>query len=187
MSTTGTVWGLIAAAALASGAYAQSDRDAYLEQIRRSGMSELAAGELLSAAAPLAGVSRVRLARNRQGIFWSYEAVACIPPGTTDSGREKAKALLEERRAKLDGWIAFLKQHADTDKSGFVSTDEGTTLRRRVELGVAISATGSSANLEELARFLGETPAEVARDLDAYRSIRSAALADGRPGMPDVP
>jgi len=113
--------------------------------------------------------------------------VACIPPGTTDSGRKKAKALLEERRAKLDGWIAFLKQHADTDKSGFVSTDEGSTLRRRVELGVAISATGGSANLEEVARFLGETPAEVARDLDAYRSIRSAALADGRPGMPDVP
>ena len=187
MRTTGTACGLVAAAALGSGAYAQSDRDAYLQEIQRSGMSEMAAGELLSAAAPLAGVSRIRLARNRQGIFWNYEAVACIPPGTTESGKAKAKALLEERRAKLDGWIAFLKLHADTDQSGFVSTDEGRTLRRRIELGVAISATGHAADLEEIGRFLGETPAEVARDLEAYRAIRSAALADGRTGMPDVP
>jgi hypothetical protein len=187
MRTTGTVCGLVAAAALGSGAYAQSDRDTYLEQIQRSGMSEMAAAELLTAAAPLAGVSRVRFARNRQGIFWNYEAVACIPPRTTESGRAKAKALLEERKAKLDSWVAFLKVYADTDNSGFVSTDEGSTLRRRVELGVAVSATGSPANLEELGRFLGETPAEVTKDLDAYRSIRSAALADGRTGMPDVP
>jgi hypothetical protein len=182
-----TIGGLVAAAALGSGAYAQSDRDVYLEQIQRSGMSEVAAAELLSAAAPLAGVSRVRLARNRQGIFWDYEAVACIPAGTTESGRAKAKALVEERRAKLDSWITFLKVHADTDMSGFVSTDEATILRRRVELGFAVSATGSHANLEELSHFLGETPAEVQKDVDAYRSIRSAAVSDGRTSMPDLP
>jgi hypothetical protein len=68
-----------------------------------------------------------------------------------------------------------------------VSTDEGRTLRRRIELGVAISATGHATDLEEVGRFLGEAPAEVARDLEAYRAIRSAAVADGRTGMPDVP
>lgn len=149
MRTSGTVCGLVAAVALVSGAYGQSDRDAYLEQIRRSGMSEYAELELRSAAAPLAGVSRVLLGRNKRGIFWNYEAAACIPPETTESGREKAKALRAERMAKLDGWIEFLKVHADTDKSGFVSTNEASTLRRRVELGVAVSATGAPANLGE--------------------------------------
>lgn len=89
--------------------------------------------------------------------------------------------------AKLDGWIAFLKVHADTDRSGFVSTNEASTLRRRVELGVAVSATGAPANLEEVGLFLGETSAEVAKDLDVYRAIRAAALAEGRTTMPDLP
>ena len=177
----------IATAVLMTGqvAFAQADFEQYVEKIRKAGMTEDAAGSLQMAAAILSGATVFEVKRAPDGsLGHSYSSAICFRPG---ADREKLRALREKIEAKQEAWLAFLKKYADTDGSGFVATDEGWALRRRVELGLLVPQVPDIKSVDDLAKAVHEDRVQVLADLAAYAKLQTEAANQGMEGMPVLP
>ena len=184
MQTGALLLSICAGVVLPSLAHAQADLEAYIAGIRSSGMSEYAAGDLRSVAYPLAGASRLRVQRTGTRVTsWGYEPTMCFLPGAD----EKSRALRQKIQAKAETWMTYLKKHADADGSGFVTTEEGRALRRKIERGLMAVDLGATFAAEDLARAMNDDPKQVVGDLAAYGRIREAAVRDEMDGMPPLP
>ena len=160
---------------ITSGASAQSDFDDYVASIRESGMSERAAGDVRTVAGILAGSSVFEATRLPDGsVGHSYSG----PPSGV-SLRDRSTAA-----ANTESWTAFLKQQADTDHSGFVTTKEGYDLRRLVEMGLVVDQL-KLQSVEELERAQPADASEA--DLAAYAVLRAEATKQGLDGLPALP
>ena len=89
--------------------------------------------------------------------------------------------------ARQDVWAGYLKQVADADGSGFVSTTEARELRTCVELAYLLAQMAKVPTLAELAQSLNEPVAQVTADLAAYLKLRDRTIRDGMKGLPDLP
>jgi hypothetical protein len=154
-------------------AAAQSDFDEYVASIRESGMSENAASSVRTVAGILAGSTVFRATRMPDGsVGHSYSG---LPAGERD---------VRATGVNRESWTAFLRQQADTDHSGFVSTKEGFALRRLVEMGLVADQL-KLRSVEELERALPANALET--DLSAYAALRAEAVKQGLTGMPVLP
>jgi hypothetical protein len=99
--------------------------------------------------------------------------------------RSEMQAVRRARAVSLEGWTEFLKDHADTDGSGFVSTKEGAALRRRVETAL-IAVQLRPGSIEQLSDAVPEA-SQVEGDLAAYGAMRAEAVRQGLQGMPRLP
>jgi hypothetical protein len=166
-------------------ALAQADFERYVEQIRKSGMTEDAASSIGGVAAILSGATLFEVKPAPDGsLSRSYSSALCFRP---DADREKLRAQRERIEAKQQVWIAFLKTRADTDGSGFVSTEEGSALRRRVELGLLIAQLPGVGSLDELLKAVRLQRSQVLEDLTAYAQLQAQAAKEGLDGMPTLP
>ena len=163
------------ALSVAYSAIAQSDFDDYIATIRDSGMSESAASSVRGTASILADGSTFTATRMPDGsVGLGYSG----PP----SGRSMRQ--MNETAAKMESWTAFLKQQADTDHSGFVSTKEGYAIRRLVEMGLVADQL-KLGTLEELEKAQPADSSEA--DLVAYAALRTEARKQGLFGIPALP
>jgi len=169
----------------ASGLLAQSDFERYVEEIRKAGMSEEAAGSIRMAASILSGATifEVKLAPNGH-LGKSYSSAVCFRPGADE---QHLRAAREKIEARVEAWIPFLKKQADTDGSGFVSREEGSALRRRVELGFTAGQVPGAKNVDDLVKAVPEERSQVIEDLIAYKRLQAAAASQGFEGMPALP
>jgi hypothetical protein len=150
-------------------------------------MTEDAAGSLRSAASMLAGATVFKASRGPDGsVGRSYTSASCFVPTSDPALREKQAALRREIEGKVARWTEFLKKQADTDSSGFVSTQEGSAMRRRVEMAY-IAAQVSIPTADELAKAISEERAALLGDIEAYAKLKSEAVKQGLEGMPEVP
>jgi len=192
-------------------AFAQSDFEQYVERIRRSGMTEDAAGSLQMAASILSGATIFEVKEAPQGgLSRSYSGAACFRPGAEETppepprepeGRRRVgtetrgwsatraalRTLREKIEAKQEAWHSFLKKHADTDGSGFVSSEEGSAMRRRVELGALIAQLPHIRKLDRLVKVVQEERARMVEDLAAYANLQAESVREGLEGMPALP
>jgi hypothetical protein len=181
------MWIVVLAVGLPCAATAQTDFEEYVGEIRKAGMSEGASGNLRSMASLLSGSSTLTATRTPEGdVLRSYRSNTCFMRTTDERVLEKQRALRESIQAKRDVWVEFLRTRADTDGSGFVSTEEGRSLERVVELGLIASQLMIS-NVGELAEALQAEEAEVAADIPAYSRLLAAAKEQGLEGMPELP
>jgi len=163
---------VVALLAIAGCAGAQTDFDDYVASIRESGMSESAASHVRGTASILAGSTTFRATRSADGsVGQSYGP----PPG--------GRGLRERRQTSsvMEAWTAFLKQQADTDHSGFVTTKEGFAVRELVELGLVADQL-KLRSLEELEKAPPLNSSEA--DLVAYAELRAEAIRQGLEGLP---
>ena len=166
---------LVGLLCVASFAAAQSDLEEYLASIRESGMAERAASDVRMVAAILASGSGFTASRLPDGsVVQSYGS----PPGGRDHKERRATA------STMESWTAFLRQQADTDQSGFVTTKEGWALRQLVEMGLMAHQLRLHS-LEELERAQPLNSSEA--DLAAYTALRAEALKEGLEGLPALP
>jgi len=165
---------------------AQADFEAYVEQIRESGMTEQAASAIRTAASIVSGASVLTAKPSSDGksIGRSYTSALCFRPGVDD---EKAKALREKIEAERQVWIDFFKKAADTDGSGFVSSKEGWELRERVELGILAPQIEQAENVDELVELLHQKRDQLVEGLTAYAQLRQGAAKEGLEGLPEIP
>jgi hypothetical protein len=175
--TTYFVAGVLSVACSAS---AQSDLDEYVSSIRQSGMSESAAGSVRMVASILSGSSTFRAIPTPDGWGLSYG-----PPENPNLRWEEKFKTLRTREANREAWTEFLKDYADTDGSGFVSTEEGRVLRRLVETAL-VAAQLRPASTEELYNVVPEA-SKVEADLAAYAAMRTEAAKQGLEGIPALP
>ena len=164
---------------------AQSDLERYIDKIRKSGMTEDAAGSLESAASILSGATIFAVTPAPDGSLGrSYSSAMCFRPGADG---EKVRALREKIEAKEKPWVAFLKKHADTDGSGFVSSEEGSAMRRRVELGLLVGQVPEIKTVDDLVKATRGGRAEVVEDLAVYGKLQVESVKQGMDGMPPLP
>jgi len=170
--TSNFVVGYLAVAGCAS---AQTDFDDYVASIRESGMSESAASSVRGTASILAGGTAFTATRAADG---SVGRAYGPPPG----GRGLRER--EETSSSMEAWTAFLKQQADTDHSGFVTTKEGLAVRRLVEMGLVADQL-KLRSMEDLERL---EPGEASEaELAAYAALRAEAVKQGLIDMPALP
>lgn len=175
------------ALAAASGATAQSDFEKYVESVRKAGMTERASGDVRMIAGILAGGSTFKAMRAPDGnVGRSYSSNMCFVPTKDAALLAKQSALRQKLQAKEDVWKQFLQKRADADDSGFVSTEEGSEMRRIVEMGLVAAQLGID-NLDELAKASGWEQAKVPADIAAYLRLLTDAKKEGLEGLPDLP
>jgi hypothetical protein len=157
----------------------QTDFDTYVEQIRKTGMSESASNALRMVARVLSGASAFKATHAANGtIGRAYDSMT-FPPTLGEK-------LLEEQRAKLDAWMKLLQKQADRDGSGFVSTEEGYALQRMVETGLIAAQLGIT-DADELAKAVFKNRAGAVADIAAYSRLLAAAAQQGLEGLPGLP
>ena len=165
----------------------QTDFDKYIEEIRKAGMSESAAGDVRMAAGLLSGRSLFKATRAPDGsVGKSYASNMCFVPTKDEKLAEKQRALREAIQVKQDAWMSILQKHADSDGSGFVSTEEGHALRRRVEMGLIADQLGIT-DVNQLAEALFEDRAAALSDITAYSKLLAEAEKLGLGGLPGLP
>jgi hypothetical protein len=179
MAREGTIHFVAGILSVACCASAESDLDEYVSSIRRSGMSEGAAGDVRTVASILSGSSTFRAMRTEDGTLGRSHG----SPDDSNLGGERLKEVRARRAAKHEAWTEYLKERADTDGSGFVSTKEGWDLRRRIET-VLVAAQLRPGSFEELQEAIPDASEE---DLAAYAAMRAEAARQGLEGMPALP
>ena len=170
---------MAAIVSVAGCASAESDFDEYVASIKRSGMSERAAGDVRMMAGILVGDTTFSVRPSPDGSMGrSYGS-----PAELNVGWKESQAVLRARTVQREAWAEFLKDQADTDGSGFVSTKEGGALRRRVEAGLVAAQLRPSSSKD----LYAAVPDVSAEDFAAYSAMRAEAVRQGLEGMPPLP
>lgn len=114
-------------------------------------------------------VSGRRLAR--------YSNEACL---NLQADPEVVKEQMEDLQKELHKHILLLGPVADTDRSGFVTEEEGARFRDLFAFGnlVAHCRENGNAELEELVRTTGQEAEEVARNFQDYRELVKGCPVD---------
>jgi hypothetical protein len=187
MTSMRTVSLTLSLVAVGACAHEQADFDEYVASIRKTGMTESAAGSVGMVAGILSGSTTFKAIREPDGsVGHSYSSNMCFVPTTDAKLKEKQRALQAAMATKRESWTEFLKAQADSDRSGFVSTREGAALRRQIE--TALSAAQLSLNsMDELAQAIPRDRSELQADLVAYGAMRAEALKQGLEGVPELP
>jgi len=173
-------------AALAYRSAATSDLDRYLLERRQAGMSEGAESALRHIADVEAGRLVLTFEKDpRYGYTSTYTTAFCPRPGAD----RKQLAKLEERsRNASRAQLQILKEIADADGSGFVSTREGTAVAQLVDFAweATFLAEHERRGVQQVARSM-EMPMNVfSQKLRAYRDLlRRSAGKD--PKLRDIP
>ncbi len=179
------VWrGAAIALCLGTASAAGSDFDEYVATIRKAGATESAQETIGDMASSLAGGTVFIASRDGDSIGRSCTNTLCPRPGANMARlRELQQVVAEKERA----WAAFLKRFADDDRSGFVTTAEGDSLRRKVEAGLIAAQMTDLKDASELANLLRVDVAQLRGDLADYGRLRSAAADEHLQGVPSLP
>lgn len=135
-----------------------------MEEVRRAGMTESSRSDLLMVAGIMVGGTVVEFPSDPAtgGYGRAYRSTSCPAPGLSAQARAKLAREVAVRREPV---IKRLREVADTDRSGFVSTSEGWELRRTFEFGVQLAALVSREGTDraKLCKLMNVSPAEFER------------------------
>ncbi len=177
---------ILLAAPIAGAAPPQpADFVAYMEEARRAGMTEDARDNLNMVAGIMVGSTVVEFPRDPAsgGYGRAYRSTSCPAPGLSAEARAK---LDREWAARREPVVTRLREVADADRSGFVSTREGWELRRTFEFGVQLAALvpREGADRARLCKLMNVVPAEFDQRLAAYAALVRAFAGLEVPFLP---
>ena len=163
----------------------QSDLESYIEGIRASGISEMGRNQVYSVAAICCG-STVLTYRSDEasGRFWpSYTSATCPKPEADPPEIERWKEL---KVSETDLLVPRLKPFADTDGSGFVTTEEASDFRYLIEYGYLAQqvAQDQGANAKFLAKASGQDPKDAMDRLATYKELARKIIDSGVAELP---
>ena len=153
----------------------------YVAQVRSAGATEYAQGEPTGVAEIILGQSIVDFPKEEDGTYpgTSYTSATCPPPGASEEEQARLEEVAERKQRPV---VARLKEIADTDHSGFVSTMEAASLRDVVLFGLkaghlARKETSDPARLRE---FLSVSEEKFRSSLESYaRLLKSLGAMSG--------
>jgi hypothetical protein len=111
-----------------------TELDRYVAQIRTWGMGEAAHQSLATAASIIDGGTRLEYLRDSTSGYWGtrYMSTSCPLPGADSAA---VAAWQKEQADSVEVLVRLLRESADADRSGFVTSAEGRDLRGLVEFG----------------------------------------------------
>lgn len=164
---------------------APADFLAYVEEIRKAGMTGFAAGEIQAVAGIRTGETLLRFQEtDTPGEYArSYMGTSCALPGA-DKGR--VAQLQAALRKKTEEDAEALKPYADLDGSGFVSTEEGISFRDLIEFGYlgAFIIREKEPSLDLIANAAYLAPEEAAKKIARYNAMAERLNAGTAQLMP---
>ncbi|HTQ81612.1 MAG TPA: hypothetical protein VMM92_16570 [Thermoanaerobaculia bacterium] len=134
-------------------------------------MSEVAAAELSAIAAVEAGSLTVSYERDADGRYFSiFTSRSCKRPGTS---QPQLAAYRTEQQQATAVQLERLKELADADRSGFVSTREGTAVAQLVKFAwqATYITEQEGPDLPRVARAMGMPPQKFTERLWSYRNL----------------
>lgn len=163
-----------------------SDLEQCVQKIRGAGMTEEAEGSLHMTASMLSGGINFHVRPASDGsIGRSYQTPSLFrSAGDIDTSEALQREKIEANTAR---WIPLLKEHADADQSGFVSSQEGQSMRDRVELGLVVVQVPQIESLNDLAKALRKDRKQLVAELAAYARLQAESVEQGLEGMPALP
>ena len=166
--------------------FSQSDLDLYIQHIRARGMTDSAEGDLTMVAMILIGSTNVTFNREPDGGYSESFRSWCPRPGAAPGEVNAARAKLA---AEAEVWIGKLKKLADTDHSGFVSSEEARRLREVVLLGLEVSQMDQSDTKTPaaVARAIFRSEDEVRTLLGRYKEVALAIGTTDGVSLPALP
>ena len=145
---------------------------AYVEEVRKAGATEEAQSALFSVAVIMVVDNVLEFPKDpKTGEYGkSYRSTSCPVPGLS---KEAKARLAEESSARREPVFKRLREIADADHSGFVSTREGWEIRRTFEFGVELATlvTKEGTDRSVLCKLLHVTPSEFDERLRGYSSL----------------
>jgi len=164
-----------------------ADLNEYLQGIRASGISEVGKGQLIMVAGICAGATIFQYQVDKaSGRYWpSYTSATCPKPDADPPELEKWKLT---KRSDTEILADKLKAFADSDQSGFVTTQEASDFRYLVEYGylVAQVVRDEGATMELVTRASGKDAATASRELSRYRALTHRLAGVGVTCLPDA-
>jgi hypothetical protein len=163
----------------------QSDLDRYIEEIKASGMSEQGRTHIYTVASICTGNLILKYHHDEaSGQYWpSYSGTTCPKPDADTPEIARWKKLMI---SETDQLVVRLRPFADSDKSGFVTTEEASDFRFLIEFGILAGQVfqEESADLDTLSRASGIVVGEVADRLEAYRTLARRITDSGVTVLP---
>lgn len=154
----------------------RDDFEVYVAEIRESGMSERAQGDLGQIAGIIVGHASLSFFKDEQsGGYWpSYQSHACPLPGLSPEELNQFRDNLADERAPA---MEVLKSLADLDSSGFVSTAEGGEVRKLFEFGRKLAAiiAAEESDPEAIAACVYLPPEELHARVESYSELAMRA------------
>ena len=164
-----------------------TDLRAYLDSIRKSGMSEDAKRDISSVASFTTGAIVTRFQKDEStGQYWpTYQSTVCPIPSPGQSALAKWK---DDVREKTDSETQQLKALADSDSSSFVSTEEGAQFRSLVEFAIALSQVSDHErnDVVSICKGLRMTKEQLNERKSEYRNLTRRANTLGIETLPKI-
>ncbi len=153
---------------------------------QQPGMSEPAARDLGFIAKVMSGHLVIQTKIKPDGsVSRSILSGQCPVSGESKEGRAaRIRAISEKTRAT---WLAYFAKLADSDRSGFVSSEEGRAFKDRIYFALTAAQLNEVKSLEELEALLNEDSGVVPAALEGYPALQAAAERDGMMGLPKLP
>jgi len=162
------------------------DFAAYVDQIRKWGMTEYARGSIHMVASIEAGTRLLSFQKDdSSGVYFSrYTSTSCPKPDMSESERQE---LRDEYEAKLAPFVEKMRLIADTNHSGFVTTEEGSEFRALVEFGYQAShiVDKESHDMKKICAGLGMSEERVRERAKQYKEFLAKARTAGL-DLPDL-
>ena len=159
---------------LGSGAAAQPQREGLAEEANRYRMSEVALSRLTQIAELQTGVTVLSYQKDDATAKYhpSYSSSVCPMPGAT-----RLQALFAAGKRDIEPELLRLRDVADCDNTGFVSSDEAKLFAEMVEFGVRLDyfATNVGDSADRLARVMGMRTEELRSRVRKYADFVAAA------------
>jgi hypothetical protein len=165
----------------------KSDLEEYIETIRAWGMTETGRMQIRSVANLCAGATVLEYRKDDASRrYWpSYTSATCPKPDADPPEVERWKSM---RMSEADRLVGGLREFADADGSGFVTTEEANDFRYLIEFGylVAQVARDEGPGIDRVAQASGMEPADAQARLDAYQALANRITAAGVAELPQV-
>lgn len=181
---------VLATLVLAQATPVSADLAAYIEEIRQSGCTESASSELQGVADILVGGTVLTFPKDPSGQTYgnSYRSSedSCPLPGPSSP---KPEALRTDRERTRRAVLSRLRVVADTDHSGFVSTIEGSHLRRVYEFGAkaAFLTSQEGKKKADLLNLLHVSESELGSLASEYRALAASLSGLLNLTLPEIP
>ncbi|MCU0290865.1 MAG: hypothetical protein MUF10_02605 [Thermoanaerobaculaceae bacterium] len=181
---------LLATLVLAQATPVPADLAAYFEEIRLAGCTESASDSLEMVAGILVGETVLTFPRDPSGRtygnYYRSSEDSCPLPGPSSP---KPEALRTDRERTKRAVLSRLRVVADTDHSGFVSTIEGSHLRRVYEFGAkaAFLTSQEGKKKADLLDLLHVSESELGSLTTEYRHLAVQLSGLQSLTLPEIP
>jgi len=164
---------------------APEDLISYINKVKKGGISEVGEFQVKAVAYILSGATQLTFRYDSLACSYLPMYVSTVCPNPEVDTKEEAEK--KQIRLNLSDKISEeLKEFADMDSSGFVSTEEASRFRNIIEFGFLVNQLISEKkiSLNMIAAASRKDTTTARKDIEEYLNLARKIRENGIPGIP---